>query len=72
MSEWQLLVDAEGIYPEDGILIEYEDGGTRTLTLIRYSDRWVYLRDPEAGDTIKFDTETLESENGYPIIVGKA
>jgi hypothetical protein len=72
MSEWQLLVDAEGISVGDSIVVENEDGGQLVLTLVRWSEKTVWLRDDDEK-VWKFCAESLEhQEDGYPIIIGRA
>lgn len=70
MSEWQLLLDSEGIEIGDEITVEFENGHQVVMKLNRYTEKSVTLKDKDEHKW-KFDSETLESEDGYPIIVGK-
>lgn len=67
---WQLLIDAEGIVIGDKIEVECEDGSTEVMKLVKYTEKFVYLKD-RSKETYRFRTDTLESKGNDLIIVGK-
>jgi len=69
--EWLLLIDAEDIKVGNAIVVEGEDGSTSKMKLIKYSDKYVYLKS-KTGEIIKFSAESLESKEEDLLIVGKA
>lgn len=70
-SEWDLLVDSEGVEIGDDIVVEDDDGTESACRLTKYSGKFVWLKG-EDGAVDRFSTETLESVNGYRVIKGKA
>lgn len=70
MSEWLLLVDAEDIKVGNSIVVESEDGSTSKMKLIKYSEKYVYLK-AKTGEIIKFNSDSLESKEEDLLIIGK-
>lgn len=71
MNEWQLLLDSDGIKLGDMILVEKENGNTCRCKLLKFTEKYVYLRTHD-GEVIRFSAETLESKATDMLIVGKA
>ena len=71
MNEWNLLLEAEEIKAGDKILVELEDGEVIVMKLVKWTERFVTLRN-SGKDLIKFRADTLESKHGCGMIIGKS
>jgi hypothetical protein len=74
MTEWDLLVESEGI--KRGDLIVAEDQNTNelvTLTFVKLTKGVLICNSEELNTSIKFSAHTLESYGDYDLmIVGSA
>jgi len=71
MNEWELLVSAEDIKKGDIIIIETENGHTQAMKLVKWTDKYVILRN-HIKELIKFRSDNLESEDDDGLtIIGK-
>ena len=75
MNEWQLLVNSEEIKIGDFLTVEFEDGKTQRMKLIKFDDDSVYLKNKKK-EIVEFSPDTLESlediDDLYGTITGKA
>ena len=67
---WDLLIDSEDIHIGDMIEVEMEDGSSEEMKLVKYTEKYVYLRDLDKV-LFKFRADSLESRGGTMLIVGK-
>jgi len=70
MDEWQLLLESEDISIGDKLEVELEDGSTEEMKLVRYSQKYVTLRDSDKN-LWRFLADSLESRCGTMLILGK-
>ena len=71
MNEWTLLCESEDIKNGDLILVELENGDVMTMKLVKYTEKYVTLRNSNK-ELVKFRADTLESRHGCGQIVGKS
>jgi len=74
-NDWQRMVDSEEIKLGEKVVIEFENGKTEKMKLIKYDEDVIYLRNNKK-EIVEFSPDTLESfediNDLYGTIIGKA
>lgn len=70
-SEWELLAITEDIEQGDYVVTEDDEGNEEKLMFVKVKGGSVLLKD-ENGELFSFSASSLEENEGYRIIIGKA